>query len=129
RPADDARRTALQLAADGHQAVVEPLLTIEPVAVSAPSGPFAAATITSANAARVAATDARLAGFRALPLYAVGARSAAAARAAGFRDVSEAGGEAGSLAALLRARVPGARVLYLAGEQRARDVAALVAPA
>jgi uroporphyrinogen-III synthase len=65
----------------------------------------------------------------ALPLFAVGARSAQAARQAGFSDVVSADGDVGDLVALLAGRFAGrgARLLYLAGEDRTGDLAGALA--
>jgi uroporphyrinogen-III synthase len=129
RPARAAKRTAEKLAALGHEAVVDPLLTIEPVPFEPAWGAFRAAAITSANAIEAAGRE-KLAPYVSLPLFAVGAESAAAAREAGFRETIACGGDARSLARTLRAQLPaGARVLYLAGAERAQNLAALAAPA
>jgi uroporphyrinogen-III synthase len=125
RPLHDAQRTAERLAALGHEAVIDPVLVIEPVAFDPPSGADAV-TVTSANVFH-AAPRPLLAPFLARPLFAVGPHSAAAAAAYGFRDTLAAGGDAHSLARLLIDRLSfGARVLYLAGTERAHDLAALV---
>jgi uroporphyrinogen-III synthase len=125
RPEPDAQRTAAALRAQGHDVIVAPLLRIAPIA-DAPigTGPWAAILITSANAAHAIATDARVAPLRALPVFAVGRRSADAMAAAGFADVTSADGNVGDLARLVAARLqPAARLLYLAGEDRSGDLA------
>ena len=125
RPLHDAQRTASLLAARGHEAVIDPVLTIEPVAFGLPDAADAV-TITSANVFRMTSQQS-LAPLFALPLFAVGAQSAAAARAFGFQDIHAAGGDAHSLARLLADELPRtARLLYLAGAERAHDLAALV---
>ncbi|MCC6949404.1 MAG: uroporphyrinogen-III synthase [Bradyrhizobiaceae bacterium] len=131
RPQPGAARTAARLAELGHEAVIDSLLSIEPLAVSRiPAGPFAALTATSANAVRIAGAMVELERFRRLPLYAVGSATAEAARASGFVDVVAADGDAGSLAQKLAGELArGARVLHLAGEERARDLGELLAPA
>jgi uroporphyrinogen-III synthase len=63
-----------------------------------------------------------------LPAFAVGARTAQAARAAGFGEVESAQGALGDLVALAAARLPGRRLLYLAGEDRAGDLAGDLKP-
>jgi uroporphyrinogen-III synthase len=61
-------------------------------------------------------------------LIAVGDRSAAAARDAGFTDVTSAGGTAVDLAALVALRCAGERpLLYLAGAHRSVDLTATLA--
>lgn len=125
RPLHDAERTAQRLAALGHEAVIDPVLLIEPVAFDLPED-TAAVTITSANVFR-AVPQPLLAPLFMQPLFAVGAHSAAAATAFGFQDTQAAGGDAYSLARLLIDRLSfGTRVLYLAGAERAHDLAALV---
>jgi uroporphyrinogen-III synthase len=125
RPLHDAERTAQRLAALGHDAVIDPVLLIEPVAFDLPED-TAAVTITSANVFR-AVPQPLLAPLFKQPLFAVGAHSAAAATAFGFQDTQAAGGDAYSLARLLIDKLSfGARVLYLAGAERAHDLAALV---
>jgi uroporphyrinogen-III synthase len=59
-----------------------------------------------------------------LPLFAVGERSAEAARSTGFTAVTSAGGSVRDLVRLLRQRKAdaGAPLLYLAGEDRAADL-------
>jgi uroporphyrinogen-III synthase len=125
RPEPDAQRTAAALRARGHDVIVAPLLRIAPVA-DAPigTGPWAAILITSANAAHAVAAHARATELRALPVFAVGRRSADAMAAAGFAEVTSADGNVSDLAQLVAARLPpAARLLYLAGEDRSGDLA------
>lgn len=129
RPQPDAARTASKLAGAGHYPLVEPLLELDPLKVEAvPSGPFAAVAITSANAARALRASPLLPALLSLPVLAVGERSADAARLCGFRQVVAGNEDASALARLIAARLPrGARVLHLAGEDRARDLRELLA--
>lgn len=131
RPQPDASRTAAHLERFGHEVVVDPLLSIEPLpAKELPAGPFAALAATSANAMRVAYDVTVLDSVRPLPLYAVGAHTAEAAREAGFKDVQDADGDSAALARLIARELPaGSRVLHLAGEERAQNLGALLAPA
>jgi uroporphyrinogen-III synthase len=120
RPQPAAERTAAALAARGHDVWVVPLMQVEPVAADL-SGGWGGVIITSANApAAIAANPA----FTKLPLFAVGERSAQAARAAGFANVTSAGGDIRDLVQLLRERKADAKapLLYLAGEDRAADL-------
>jgi uroporphyrinogen-III synthase len=126
RPEPDGERTAAQLRALGHDVLVTPLLRVEPVAnADLGVGPWAAILITSANAARAIAAHPRRGELLSLPLLAVGESSAAAAREAGISDVASAAGDGGDLARLAAARFATAAkpLLYLAGEERARDLA------
>lgn len=121
RPEADAARTAQALRARGHEALVAPLLRVE--AIAADFGiSFDAVLMTSANAARAVAAHPRVGELVGLPCLTVGDRSAEAARAAGFTRVASADG---ALADLVRLATQGhaRRLLYLAGEDRAGDLA------
>ena len=122
RPEPDATRTADALRLRGHEAIAAPLTRMEAIAAEL-GGPFSAVLMTSANAARAIAHDSRLGEVRTLPLFTVGARSADAAREAGFANVVSADGALPDLVRLaaMHAR-RGARLLYLAGEDRAGDL-------
>jgi len=125
RPEPDTQRTAAALRAQGHDVIAAPLLRIEPAAdAQIGAGPWAAILITSANAAHAVAAHARGTPLRALPVFAVGRRSAEAMAAAGFADVTSADGNVSDLAQLVAARMqPAAPLLYLAGEDRSGDLA------
>ncbi len=125
RPRPEAERTAAVLHAKGHTVVVAPLLRIEAVADAEISvGPWAAIVVTSANAGPAIAADRRFPMLRTLPVFAVGRRSAEAMREAGFSEVISADGDVGDLARLVAERLPrGALLLYLAGAERAGDLA------
>ncbi len=131
RPLLEAERTATALRAMGHEPVIAPVLTIETIA-DAPigAGPYAAVLMTSGNAARAIADHPRLASLLALECFAVGGPTAAAARQAGFANVHVAGGDGEDLARLVgeQLRVRDRPLLYLAGNDRARDMAAELAP-
>jgi uroporphyrinogen-III synthase len=124
RPEPDASRTAEALRARGHEALVAPLLSMQPVE-AAFAGPYDAVLMTSANAARALAAHPRAGEVTRLSCFAVGARTAQAAQAAGLRDVVSADGPLGDLVAMVAARFAGrsARLVYLAGEDRAGDLA------
>jgi len=123
RPQADGERTAAALRAHGHEVLVAPLLRVEPTAADL-SGNWGAVIITSANAPlAIAGNPACKALFR-LPAFAVGRRSADAAREAGFTDVTSAGGDVRDLVRLIAERHADAAapLLYLAGEDRAADL-------
>jgi uroporphyrinogen-III synthase len=116
RPAEDARRTAERLARLGHEPVLAPLTEIVETGAPPPAGTFDGLVLTSAHAVPAA---------RRVPLpdgaaaFAVGRRTAAAAREAGFGDVRVAEGDAAALAALVaRTLPPGARLLHVTGRHR-----------
>jgi uroporphyrinogen-III synthase len=126
RPEPDNARTAVLLRASGHEVVLAPLLRIRHLAnadFGAP--PIAAVLLTSANGARSLEMHPRRREIASLPALAVGRGSADAARAMGFADVESADGDASDLARLAAARFAGTQLplLYLAGEDRTRDLA------
>jgi len=129
RPEPDAQRTAAALRERGHTVVVAPLMRIEVLAdTEIGAGPWAAILITSANAAHAIAAHQRKKALVSVPVFAVGERSAQAMREAGFIDVSSADGGVGDLAQLVGERItPGSSLLYLAGAERAGDLAAKLA--
>lgn len=125
RPLDAAQDTAAELRSRGHDAIVEPLLTI--VIEQGPpvdAGRYARLILTSANGARAAAarmTD------RQIPVLAVGPATAAEARARGFTQVimADGNGIAGIVTALARLPATGDRpLLHVAGTDVAGDLAA-----
>jgi uroporphyrinogen-III synthase len=130
RPEPDAERTAAVLRQAGHQVEIAALLRIEATVDAAlGNGPWSALVVTSVNALRAVESHPRRAELMGLRVFAVGRRTAAAARAAGFSDVAAAGGDVQELAQCLRAwaqdemrdgRDP---LLYLAGQDRSGDLA------
>ena len=124
RPEEDAARTAQNLRARGHEVLVAPLLRAEAIDADL-SGEWAAVLMTSANAARALAMHRQAGGLLRLAAFTVGDRSAEAARAAGFGDVISADGALPDLVRLVADRFAGShrRLLYLAGEDRAGDLA------
>ncbi|GAA5539480.1 MULTISPECIES: uroporphyrinogen-III synthase [Brucella] len=116
RPEPAASQTASRLLQAGFEPVLLPLSRTVSLAFSIPGIPFAALTVTSANAFRHVE---RAVLPLHLPLFAVGEGTAQAAREAGFGQVIEGGGDAVRLAETMRQALPaGARVLYLAGRVR-----------
>jgi uroporphyrinogen-III synthase len=129
RPEPDGERTAAKLRARGCEVLLAPLLRVELLErAELGRGPWAAVALTSANAAHAIARHPRLPELRSLPAFTVGRRTADAAQASGFTAVTSADGNESDLARLIGARriTP---LLYLAGEDRARDLAADVADA
>src|SRR5262245_36136000 len=123
RPQFDGERTAAALRARGHEVLVAPLMRVEPIAANL-DGEWRAVVVTSANAPIAIMESAARASLIKLSLFAVGERSAEAARQAGFKDVVSANGDTRDLVRLIAAREAGGRapLLYLAGEDRAADL-------
>jgi len=120
RPAEDAAPLAARLRARGHDAVIAPMLEIEPAAEEVDVRGVQALAFTSAQAPRLATAS----WPRHLPVFAVGDATAAAARAAGFAHVDSAAGDVAALARLIAARCDPASgaILHLSGEPAAGDL-------
>jgi len=118
RPQPAGTRTAAKLVSKGYEPVLLPLSRTVALSFAVPAGPFAALTVTSANAFHHMDTK-QLKPFLRLPLFAVGQGTAQAARKAGFGSVIDGGGDAVRLAATMQRELPEkARILYLAGRVR-----------
>jgi len=119
-----AEDTAGRLRALGHTPLVAPLLEVRPLPAALDLAGVAALAFTSRNGvAAFAAREPR----RAWPVFAVGDATAEAARAAGFGDVSSAGGDVAALAALIARRPPLGPVLHAGAAEAAGDLAGLLA--
>ena len=125
RPQPGNAQTGAALKKRGHEPITAPLLHIETLSeVDPDAGPWTAILLTSANAMRGIADLARRDRWRATPIFAVGDRTAQAARHHGFADVTSASGNVNDLVNLVAARIsPPARLLYLSGEERSGDLA------
>lgn len=127
RAMPEAEATAGRLRALGCEPLVAPVLQARPADAAAPDLEGAGAlAFTSRNGVRAFAA---LSSDRALPVFAVGEATAAAAREAGFAKVESAGGDAAALAELIAAR-RGAilgEVLYAAPEEPAGDLVGALA--
>src|SRR3981081_3525225 len=130
RPHTDDGTTAAALRARGFEVLCAPMLRFESVAFhDDKDARYGAVIVTSANALR--GIEPHLNGSRLLklPLFAVGERTAAAARGAGFENVTPADGDAAGLRDLVllsvktKALKKTATLLYLAGADLARDLA------
>jgi uroporphyrinogen-III synthase len=130
RPEPDNARTAAKLTARGCEVMLAPLLRIEPVELDRVDlqGSWDVVALTSVNAVRALASHPRLPTLLSTPLYAVGGRTADAAFALGFDNVISADGDARDLVRVMKTHfLSGARVLYLAGQERSADLAAELA--
>jgi uroporphyrinogen-III synthase len=114
RPEPGASATVARARARGLDAISMPLFEVEAVAWAAPDpAEFDALLLTSANAVRHGGTA--LEAFRTLPVHAVGAATAEAAREAGF---TIAGSGTDGVDALLESLEPELRLMHLCGEDR-----------
>jgi uroporphyrinogen-III synthase len=129
RPQPDNEATAAALRAKGLNVLLAPMLRFEPVAFHDDADArYGAVIVSSANAIR--AIEAHLTGrLLALPLFAVGERTAEAARRTGFQSIAVAAGNAEALRDLIVASVraktlkKASTLLYLAGADLAGDLA------
>ncbi|MDQ0506980.1 uroporphyrinogen-III synthase [Xanthobacter agilis] len=127
RPEPAATQTAERLRKLGHAVTVDPMLRIAATTAPLPTGPFDAVAFTSINGVTAFAAHPQGRELFHLPAFAVGTRTAKAARAAGFTHVTDCAGDADALAGRLAEALPkGARVLNPAGEDRAADLAELL---
>ena len=129
RPQPDDEATAAALRFRGFAVLTAPMLRFEPIAFrDDEDARYGAIIVTSANALR--GIEPHLKGSRLLklPLFAVGERTAAAARGVGFENVIAADGDASRLRDLVLAGVKAKELkktsplLYLAGADLARDL-------
>ena len=128
RPHPDNDTTLATLRDRGFEALSAPLLRFEPLPFHDDAdADYDGVILTSANALR--SLDLTASRLLPLPLFAVGAHTADAARAAGFDRVIVAKGDAVSLRDLVLAQVKAgkltasATLLYLAGADLSRDLA------
>ena len=127
RPRPQALELARRLEAQGDTALIEPLLTIERIPDAVPDlAGVQAILLTSANAVPALSEAARR-----LPVFAVGAATAAAAQEAGCVTVVSAEGAGADLARLVvrRCRPDAGALLHLAGEKVRPEPAAALAAA
>jgi uroporphyrinogen-III synthase len=130
RPHPDDEATTAALRARGFAVLTAPMLRFEPVAFQDDTdAAYGAVIVTSANAVRGLTPHLENSRLLKLPLFAVGERTAAAARGAGFTHVISADGDAAGLRDSVLASVKtkalkkASPLLYLAGADLARDLA------
>ncbi len=122
RPQSQARRTAAQLAARGHETLLAPVIEIVGLRPAVPPGPYAVVVATSAQALDPASLDRLADEVLGLPLFAVGRRTAEAATTAGFQSIETVAATAADLARRIIYARPAQAVLYLAGRDRKPDL-------
>src|SRR5947199_4058344 len=133
RPLPDGESTAAALRARGFEVVAAPMLRFEPFGFKDDAEiPYGGIIVTSANAVRAVESQIAKSPLLKLPLFAVGERTAAMARTAGFGKLFSADGDALALRDLvveaakakkLKKKSP---LLYLAGEELAQDLPAML---
>ena len=130
RPQPDNAATTAALRAKGLEVLPAPMLRFEPVAFQDDADArYGAVIVTSASALRACGDQPAMTRLMELPLFAVGERTAEAARDIGFRNIISADGDASALRDLVIACVRSktlkktGTLLYLAGADLARDLA------
>lgn len=128
RPEPDASATAARLAAMGFAPLTAPLLTVEPIAFDIATGPAQGLVFTSARGVE---RWAAMGGRTDLPAWAVGTRSARAARDAGFETVHAGDGDGASLADLMRREIDPEHgpLIWPCGADRSVELGEALAPA
>lgn len=123
RPEADGLRFAANLAAAGMTAILSPVMVIRERLTAEDVESVGAAIFTSANGLRALASATAK---RDMTVFAVGAATAGEARALGFCEVHEAGGDVASLAALIARRYAGSKpageLVHFGGEALAGDI-------
>ncbi|MDX3808155.1 uroporphyrinogen-III synthase [Bosea thiooxidans] len=122
RPRPDAEHTAQAIAAHGFEPLIAPLFEVIRLPGEAPGGAFDAIVVTSGNAVPMLAEGP--AGWRELPVFTVGARTAVKVREAGLEDARSADGDRNDLIELIKRTLPApARLLMIVARDRKEDVA------
>jgi uroporphyrinogen-III synthase len=121
RPQADAERSARAVVARGCEPLIAPLFTVVRLPEPAPAGDFSALVLTSGNA--VGPLTEAPPGWRDLPVFSVGARTAGKAREAGYADARSADGNRHDLIDLISRNLPPpSRLLLIAGRDNHEDV-------
>lgn len=115
RAYEDAARTAEKLKARGYESIISPVLEIAATDAAIPQGDYDAMLATSSKGIELAGGSPV---FPGLTLHAVGAKTAAAARARGWSPEIVAGNAEAILPLLLARYETPANFLYLAGRDR-----------
>jgi uroporphyrinogen-III synthase len=122
RPVEDAQPLAEKLEGLGHEAVIVPLLAIEPREnIVLPDLPYQALCVSSANGL---AAKADLSIFHHIPFFAIGPQSALEARRQGFDHVHDKGGNVEGLVRTIckNLKPENGPVLYLSGSETTGDL-------
>ncbi|MFS8183116.1 uroporphyrinogen-III synthase [Pseudovibrio denitrificans] len=124
RPQPQADKTAQKLVAMGHEVIVEPMLSFQPLTVNGDvAGDAKAIAVTSAKAVEALVFNGLVDKLQHLPLYSVGEATAKAAEASGFQKIICADGDVDSLGRLIAERNQDGPVFYPAAVDRSGDLA------
>lgn len=129
RPEPDASETAARLNALDIETVIDPLLIAQTLPTTLPDARgFAALAVTSVNALRALGERGEVPRLRHLPLFAVGDRTAGAAKHFGFSKIMSARGNFADLVSLLAHAGLDGPILYPAAREQAGDLGKALAP-
>lgn len=133
RPEPDNQATADVLRTRGFTPLLAPVLLFQPLPFrDDETRRYDGVILTSTNALRAIAQHLIRERLRDLPVFAVGERTAQAAREASFADVRSADGDAIALRELILASLPGKKkgksLLYLSAAEISRDLGEDLAP-
>lgn len=119
RPEPECQASADRIRAAGHMADTAPMLTLTVTAPDTlPIDKATALAVTSPRVADILNAHRQSAALKKLPVFAVGDRSAAAMREAGWTSVASADGDVSDLADLIRAHHTDGPILYPAALDR-----------
>ncbi|MGO4388323.1 uroporphyrinogen-III synthase [Microvirga sp. 2YAF29] len=119
RSPEDAERTAVRLAALGHEALIAPVTRIVPTGDPAPSDTHDALIVTSGHS-----VDALASMDKSRLVFVVGERTAEVVRGAGFTSIVVGEGDAVSLSRLIRERLePKQTLLHVTGRHHKEEPA------
>jgi uroporphyrinogen-III synthase len=124
RAREDAEPSAARLSARGFSAIIAPVVELHGTDASPPDERFDFVLATSAKAF-LFGSEAVLAAARGLPLYLVGEKTAAGARARGVSPVGDAAADVAEL--IPRLQGVSGHALYIAGRDRRPDLEAALA--
>lgn len=129
RPAPDNETSAARLVALGFDPVILPLIEMQALTPELPAPhQISALAVTSANALRALETSHSLSAYTALPLFAVGDKTASVANELGFEDITIAQGDLSSLTAILKQNHFERPVFYPHGVHVSGDLRELLRP-
>lgn len=129
RPEPDAQATAEKLEGLGIAATCAPLMQMHAITASLPQPTgLSSIALTSANALRALETTALLTPYLHLPVFTVGDRTAAHARASGFKTVTSANGSFSDLVDLLADENPDGPIFYPTTRNPTGDLEAALVP-
>ena len=123
RPLKKAEATAKRLIALGHQPIVAPVMRLAPRAFKLPKEQDIMGLIVTSPTALEMLKREDITGLQSIPLYHTGVASAELAKSLGFKSCHYLGERVDDLIKVFKASdLPKGLFLYLAGEERSRDL-------